>query len=306
MKNGGAKRDKFDQRDFRLGGIMAPEPLPPSFRLSDPYPVKDQNRFGSCTGQATSTHKQMQEGVELSARFTYAMTKKLEGNTEWGAYTRNAFKVITDVGAVTESQYPETHNFSEATYLDWNLIPSDLIDSAKEHRSKKYWRIEPNAEAIKQAIYKYKQAVVISVPWYRSYMTPDGNGYLVLDKSMGTAYGHAITIMGWRDDWFVLKNSWGENWGLGGHCYFHKDFPIWDCWISLDMSDKLPVEERYGKPRNYPAEKITAFNPWLIKKIRRLPSNIEINGLLYGKWGFPEVFKGRVGDKWLYEIKKFK
>ncbi len=50
-------------------------------------------------------------------------------------------------------------------------------------------------------------------------------------------------------------------------------------------------------------EKATAFNPWLIRKIKRLPSNIEINALWYGKWDFEAVFKGRVNGLWLYKNK---
>lgn len=304
MKQGGAKKDQRDRRDYQLSGISGGVvSLPQSFRLTDPFPIKDQNGFGSCTGQATVGHKQLQEGIELSARFAYAMTKKLEGNKEWGAYTRNQFKVLCDVGAVPEEMWSEKHNIPEQEYLDWEKIPQYLIEDAKVHRSKKYWRIDPDFDSIKKAIFQYKQAVVISVPWYSSYNQPN-EGYLELNTALGWKWGHAILVVGWQDDWLTVKNSWGNDWGLNGMCYFKKDYPIWDCWISTDHEKKLPVEDRYGKKRNFLLEKATAFNPWLIKKIKRLPSNLEVNALAYGFWDFEAVFKGRLKDVWLYEIKK--
>ncbi len=302
MYTGGSKKDKRDIRDYRISGIGAPVELPESYRLNDPFPIKDQNGFGSCTGQATAGHKQLQEGVEISARFAYAMTKKYEGNKEWGAYTRNQFVVLKETGSVPEGAWPEKHDITEDLYMSWEIIPPYIVEDAALHKSSKYWRVEPNFESIKQAIYQYKQAVVISVPWYESYRRPK-DGYLLLDKALGWKYGHAILVVGWQKWNLVVKNSWGEQWGLNGMCYFHFSLPIWDAWTSLDMPEKLPVEIRYGQARNYPMEKVTAFNPWLIRKIKRLPSNIEINALWYGKWDFEAVFKGRVSDQWLYEVK---
>lgn len=39
-------------------------------------------------------------------------------------------------------------------------------------------------------------------------------------------------------------------------------------------------------------------------RIGRLPTQREVNGLVYGKWSFEEVFKNSVGTKWLNEIKQ--
>lgn len=65
----------------------------------------------------------------------------------------------------------------------------------------------------------------------------------------------------------------------------------------------LPVDNRYGQPRTWASflrEKATAFNPWLIKKIGRLPTPREINGLCYGYHPFNNVFIGSIGTDWLY------
>ncbi len=54
-----------------------------------------------------------------------------------------------------------------------------------------------------------------------------------------------------------------------------------------------PCDKRYGKLRTWKSflyEQQCAFNPWLIKKIGRLPNNREIAKLVYGFWSQDEVY----------------
>ncbi len=65
----------------------------------------------------------------------------------------------------------------------------------------------------------------------------------------------------------------------------------------------LPVDKRYGFERTwktYLKEKAIAFNPWLIEKIKRLPTNQEINGLVYGYHTFENIFKDKIDIWWKY------
>jgi hypothetical protein len=56
------------------------------------------------------------------------------------------------------------------------------------------------------------------------------------DKFMG---GHAMTVVGYDDDnkYFIIRNSWGENWGDKGYCYYkYEDWGAhWECWTTIDM-----------------------------------------------------------------------
>lgn len=49
--------------------------------------------------------------------------------------------------------------------------------------------------------------------------------------------GHAVLMVGYdeRKKWFIIQNSWGENWGKRGYCYIPERFIMsddytWDCW----------------------------------------------------------------------------
>lgn len=38
-------------------------------------------------------------------------------------------------------------------------------------------------------------------------------------SSCPNATNHAVTIVGWCSDAWIIKNSWGDDWGYGGYAY---------------------------------------------------------------------------------------
>jgi len=304
----GAIKDSRDDRDFRLCSIQAPVATPQSFALEDLFPSKNQFSRGSCTSQAQAHHKERQEKKRIGARPIMAWTKRLEGNKGYGAMTRNTFKIVNSIGCCEESFCPEPEaSMSWEEYIDVENLPFKCEEKALEHKSASYWRVENSVEDIKQAIFKNKNSVVISMDWRREFNRPPANGVLSPSTSASSVGGHAVEIEGWDDVRSILdvKNSWSNAWGVGGKFFlpyeFFKDL-VWDAWCSLDIPADMPVDKYYGRQRTwttYMLEKKFAFDPWLKKKINRLPNNREIKGLAYGFWGFDSVFRGKVGDIWL-------
>lgn len=302
----GAYKDKKDRRDFRACAVQAPVSLPESFKIEEKFTPNNQFSRGSCTSQAQSHHKERQENVELSARFIMALTKKWEGNTNYGAYTRNCFRTVQKYGVCKQELYPEpdaTMSWSE--YVDHIKIPQECFGDAVNHTAKTYWRVENNIEAIKQALFQNKNSVVISMAWYKEFNYLYSNG--ILPSPVNYVGGHAVDVTGYddKDQVLIVKNSWGDSWGNKG--YFKLSYAmapkvVWDAWISLDYPMIMPVDEFYGYKRtwqSYLSEKVTASNPWLYNKIKRLPNNREIKALSYGRWEFEAVFKAKYGDLWL-------
>jgi len=302
----GCRKDSKDKRDYRLSGVSTPIELPSSFELIELYPPKNQFSRPSCTSNAQAHHKERQEKRQSSAPFVMALTKKYEGDDNFGASTRNTFWVVKNNGICEEKLDPEPpSNMTWQDYIKVSRISDEAYKDANDHKSKSFWRIENNVESIKQAIYQNKNSVVISQAWYREFNRPI-NGFLPTEFS-DYVDGHATDVTGWSDSRqaLLVKNSFGVSWGINGFYWLpYSILPkiLWDAWTSLDMPSKMPVDDYYGLKRTwdtYMQEKSMAFNPWLYKKIKRLPSDREIKGLVYGRYSFEAVFTGKVKDIWL-------
>ena len=48
--------------------------------------------------------------------------------------------------------------------------------------------------------------------------------------------GHALTIVGWLKDAFIIRNSWSATWGDQGYTYypFNQWGMHWECWTCVD------------------------------------------------------------------------
>ncbi len=74
----------------------------------------------------------------------------------------------------------------------------------------------------------------------------------------------------------------------------------------IEDFENFPIDNRYGQTRTWDKllkEKTWAFNPWLRKKINRLPTNREIIMGVYGYWDFESIFQNKVGNWTLYYTK---
>jgi len=127
-----------------------------------------------------------------------------------------------------------------------------------------------------------------------------------------TRYAHAEKLLKQVGDYVTAGEviMLGDSTGFSTGDHLHFDLKFLDRYGNVEMYDNgyygavdpapymvkgwdnLPVDEYYGERRTWSKfliEKGIAFNPWLIKKLGRLPNNREIKMLAYGHWSFIEM-----------------
>jgi C1A family cysteine protease len=218
--------DLPDQRD-RI--FSAPEAtlraLPPrvDMRAQNP-PVYDQGQLGSCTAQAIAAvlefaqAKQQQTDVFTPSRlFIYYNERVVLGTVaeDSGAMLRDGIKSVAKQGGPHESLWPHVisrfrQKPSAAAYRDGAL-----------HEAILYQRLRPVLDQLKGCLAD-GFPFVFGFSVYESFESRAvaTTGTVPLPGPRETLLGgHAVAAVGYDDSRqrFILRNSWGTNWGAKGY-----------------------------------------------------------------------------------------
>ncbi len=230
----GWKRDKVDIRDWKFKALLkhvALAEVPAKVDLTEHMtPVENQQDIGSCTANAVvgameylewkRTNKRwlcFKQYRDLSRLFVYYNTRLMEGTVEEdaGATIRGTVKSLAKYGVCDERIWPyETDK--------WDDRPKDqAYDKALQRCVKDYYRVD-SLDEIMQAL-ALGFPVSFGAMIYDSFMSVGGNGNVTMpaagEASMG---GHAMLIVGYdrNERQFLVRNSWGTQWGDNGYCRF--------------------------------------------------------------------------------------
>lgn len=230
-------RSPIDKRDFRAEAIYPDNiTLPDEIDLR-PFlqPVVNQGSQGTCSAQVAACIKEYQEwalqklaGVDdkMSAQFVYNLR---EEPGEMGMTPRETMKILAKSGICREALYPYgTQELPDA-------IPQDAYDDAKNFIIEAYAQIS-TIEALKKALYQ-DGVCYICFPVYnetnRMWKARQGE----TDKG-----GHAMAVVGYNKQGFIIRNSWGKEWGDNGYTiYPYEDWGAhWEIWTTVDKSSAWP------------------------------------------------------------------
>lgn len=77
----------------------------------------------------------------------------------------------------------------------------------------------------------YDNVYDITVDEYHNFAIPPG------------IFVHNCTVVGYNEREFFVRNSWGTDWGSGGHCFYpFEDFGMhWEIWTTLDMDSNQSI-----------------------------------------------------------------
>ena len=237
-----------DPRDYKYKDFIAkyytfPKKLDLRGQL---MPIRNQGKQGTCAAQVAACMKEYQERLEsgineyMSPQFVYNFrpywnNNQQDGediNEDYGMNCRDVMKILNKNGICPEKIY----SYGKVEYSF--EIDKRITNIAKKYIIKSYAQIETINE-LKKSLFK-NGPCLIAFPVYNTgkAMWKD-NGF----ESQG---GHAMTIVGYNEKGFIIRNSWGKNWGDNGYCiYPYEDWGShWEIWTTVDLVSNPKKNEK--------------------------------------------------------------
>ncbi|MEO6455150.1 MAG: C1 family peptidase [Ginsengibacter sp.] len=273
--------DKIDVRDWFYQPTL--NPLPGQLINCDNVPaILNQGEEGACTGFALAANINYHLAVNgrcnvadilkigASPRMLYEMARRYDewpGENYEGSSARGTMKGWTAHGVVTRNSWKDNlfgvKHFDETKAKEALNIPAGA-----------YYRvIHRNIRDMHAALYE-------SGILYATLMVHDGWGdpgemYKIYDYNINgeskriklpviqrkgrATDGHAIAIVGYTKEGFIIQNSWGPGWGHKGFAVLpYEDWMLHasDCWVAqlgvpvdLDLWSKGYADTDSGKQR---------------------------------------------------------
>jgi hypothetical protein len=184
-------------------------------------PIRDQGRQLACVAFAgTASHELTRgDGVELSQAFLHWACKARDGLHPRAGTTLAALEsALTAVGQARADFWPyrASQGSEEPGY---GPTPEALADAATRILGPGRL-IVPTAETIR-SIVDSGTAPVVGLRVFRAFCEAGPQTLIDLPPATATRLGeHAVTVVGYDDKGdleFVIRNSWGLNWGADGY-----------------------------------------------------------------------------------------
>jgi hypothetical protein len=226
-----ARRSRAPEADYRPGGDPPAEvPLPAAVDLRRTWhTVPDQGHTASCVGWAVAESLRWQlveagrlaPDQPLSARHVWMAAKETDQRAEYpttfleedGTSLKAGLDVVRKLGAVLESELPWSGRLAAGS-------PADYYRSARSRRVMAYFNLGDDTVPDRSAHF----------PGWRRWLHENGPVVVLLavDKHVpaasletydaGSVTGsHAAALFGYGPDHFLLRSSWGPQWGDGGY-----------------------------------------------------------------------------------------
>ena len=234
----------YSEHDFHtdVGSVDMREKMPPIYNLGE---------LGSCTANAIAAAYQyltLEDGKDVypSRLFIYWNERSVENSTgsDSGACIRDGMKCVHQIGACEEEKWP----YDISKFID--TPPQTCFDNAALHKSHAYRRIHFDIMRLRTYL-NDGYPIIFGFTVYESFESDEvaKTGLMTMpsegEKVLG---GHAVLMVGFDDKskHFIVRNSWGEEWGDKGYFYMPYDFVdetnCCDFWIMETVSEDSSSE----------------------------------------------------------------
>lgn len=250
-----------DDRDWNAANIYKKTILKPVLDLRNTLePIRNQGSQGTCAAQTAACMKEWQETVDynfkgyMSPQFIY---NNRENQTTEGMFGRDVMRILSSIGSVEET-----------TYEYGKIEPVEDIDEkyynkAKLHKIKNYARVYD--------IENLKKALKLNGPCYIAFPVYNANSMRMWFKESESSEmqgGHAMTVVGYNEEGFIIRNTWGIHWGDKGYCiYPYSDWGShWEIWTTIDEKSYIEDIEKDEKDSGYDPDSESDDDFTIVKK----------------------------------------
>lgn len=221
--------------------VAEPETIPQRVDLRrDWWEIRDQGRNGACVGFATAdgvlrwlyTQKEIiQTADRPSPRFIWMANKETDVLAKYpttflesaGTSTKSALRVAQRYGCVLEHMLPMNGKLSP-------LRPNLFFSIAAQFRITAYYNLRITGSD-ERDLHSWRSWIARVGPvltrldtddtWHNATST---NGHLNMYNPGKTRGGHAVCLVGYTPDHFIVRNSWGSGWGDQGFAYASNEY----------------------------------------------------------------------------------
>jgi C1A family cysteine protease len=186
-------------------------------------PIYNQGQLGDCTACAIAAayeFNEMKEHIFTPSRlFIYYNARKINGtiNEDSGVTLHIGVQSIVHYGTCSESlwQY-DIDKFKDKPSPECYFM-------ARNHRCTKYNRVAQTLDATRSSLiagYPFVFGINLYSSFYDESVAKTGN-VTVPQSNESIVGGHAMICVGFDDirNVFIVRNSWGTEWGDLGYCY---------------------------------------------------------------------------------------
>jgi hypothetical protein len=214
----GLIRSPVDTRDYPLSAGLPAGPLPATLDLRKSFKrVRNQGSTKMCTAYAGCSIKESHVsglGRYLNPAFIYDL--RIDKSVQ-GMYIRDLLSILLKTGVPPEdTQASEAGGYKIKSYYAVNTI-----------------------DELKSAL-SLMGGCIIAFPSYNqgtTFWKPAGGGVATASG------GHAVAVVGWTTEGFIIRNSWGLLWGKFGYTiYPFSDWGAhWEVWAVEDLPSVATV-----------------------------------------------------------------
>ena len=298
--------DKIDIRDWFYQPTL--RALPDQLINCDHVPcILNQGQEGACTGFALAAvinyHlvkngrcdvKGIQGRECVSPRMLYEMARRYDewpGEAYEGSSARGTMKGWSAHGVVKRWMWDD--DLKGYTHLDEQRAKEALQTPAGAYYRVMHREIRDMHAALNETGILFA-TLMVHKGWHRPGDNTRKYSYLdngkkktielpLIERRDRADGGHAIAIVGYTRDGFIIQNSWGEGWGYKGFALLpYEDWMLHasDCWV---VQLGVPVDVDLWKDKTHrdtDAGKQRASNLIPLQEIRPYVINIGNNGFL--------------------------